>query len=66
MGAICGAIMDAATIQMGDNVQFKAILTRMGGTNIGDMMFNFMLLFLAQAFAAYAILATGKLQTEEK
>lgn len=65
MGALCGAIMDSATVQVGDNIQFKAILARMGGTNIGDMMFNFMLLFFAQAFAAYAILATGKLQTEE-
>lgn len=65
MGAICGAVMDTATLQIGENPQFKAFLSKMGDFNVGDVMFSLMMMIFIQTFAAYTILAIGKLQEEE-
>ena len=58
-------MMDSISAQIGTNPEFKAFLLKMGSTNMGDLMFTLVMAMLSQVLAAYAIMASGKMQAEE-
>jgi len=64
-GAMVGFMMDTLSDQIGTNAEFKAFLLKMGSTNMGDLMFTLVMAMFSQVLAAYAIMASGKMQDEE-
>lgn len=65
IGAVLGAMMNVLSEQIGTNEAFRDFLAKMGGKNMGDLMFTLTMALCAQALAAYMIAAGAKVQTEE-
>lgn len=65
LGALCGAMMDSVSDQVGTNPQLQAYLAQLGNSKMGDLMFTLMIALFAQLCATYAVMANSKLQQEE-